>query len=73
MPPRQAADLVLAIYNPASKTRTWQVDAMREALVADREPGMPVVISRHVSGPDEGVRVVRLDELNPAEVTCVAC
>jgi len=63
-----AADLVLAIYNPASKTRTWQVGAMRDVLLAHREPGTPVVIGRNVSGPDEDVRVVRLADLDPAEV-----
>ena len=63
-----AADLVLAIYNPASKSRTWQVGAMRDLLLKHRDPGTPVVIGRNVSGPDEDVRVVRLAELNPAEV-----
>ena len=63
-----AADLVLAIYNPASKSRTWQVAAMRELLLEHRDPGTPVVIGRDVSGPRESVRVVRLADLNPAEV-----
>lgn len=63
-----AADLVLAIYNPASKARTWQVGAMRDILLARREPGTPVVIGRDVSGPDEDVRVVRLADLDPAEI-----
>jgi precorrin-2 C20-methyltransferase / precorrin-3B C17-methyltransferase len=63
-----AADLVLAIYNPASKSRTWQVGAMRDLLLKHREPGTPVVIGRNVSRPDEEVRVVRLAELNPADV-----
>jgi precorrin-2 C20-methyltransferase / precorrin-3B C17-methyltransferase len=63
-----AADLVLAIYNPASKARTWQVGAMRDVLLTHREPGTPVVIGRNVSGPDEDVRVVRLADLNPADV-----
>jgi precorrin-2 C20-methyltransferase / precorrin-3B C17-methyltransferase len=63
-----AADLVLAIYNPASKTRTWQVGAMRDVILAHREPGTPVVIGRNVSGPDEDVRVVRLADLDPADV-----
>ncbi|WP_118915323.1 precorrin-2 C(20)-methyltransferase [Mycobacterium shigaense] len=63
-----AADLVLAIYNPASKSRTWQVGAMRDVLLAHREPGTPVVIGRNVAGPGEDVRVVRLDELDPAAV-----
>jgi precorrin-2 C20-methyltransferase/precorrin-3B C17-methyltransferase len=63
-----AADLVLAVYNPASKARTWQVGAMRDILLAHREPGTPVVVGRSVSGPDEEVRVVRLADLDPAEV-----
>lgn len=63
-----AADLVLAIYNPASKSRTWQVGAMRDVLLAHREPGTPVVIGRDVSGPAEQVKVVRLADLDPGEV-----
>lgn len=63
-----AADLVLAIYNPASKSRTWQVGAMRDILLTHREPGTPVVVGRNVSGPDEDVRVVRLADLDPADV-----
>jgi precorrin-2 C20-methyltransferase/precorrin-3B C17-methyltransferase len=62
------ADLALAIYNPASKTRTWQVGAMRELLLEHRDPGTPVVIGREVSGPREEVKVVRLADLDPADV-----
>ncbi|MGV0790944.1 precorrin-2 C(20)-methyltransferase [Mycolicibacterium sp. XJ1819] len=62
------SDLVLAIYNPASKTRTWQVGAMRDLLLEHRDPGTPVVIGRDVSGPREQVDVVRLGDLDPAEV-----
>jgi precorrin-2 C20-methyltransferase / precorrin-3B C17-methyltransferase len=63
-----AADLVLAIYNPASTTRTWQVGAMRDLLLAHRDPATPVVIGRDVSGPGERVTVVRLDALEPTDV-----
>lgn len=63
-----AADLVLAIYNPASKTRTWQVGAMRDLLLAHRDPSTPVVIGRDVSGPGERMTVVRLGELDPTDV-----
>lgn len=63
-----SADLVLAIYNPASKTRTWQVGAMRDLLLEHRDPGTPVVIGRDVSGPSEEVKVVRLADLDPADV-----
>ncbi|TRW78989.1 precorrin-2 C(20)-methyltransferase [Mycolicibacterium sp. 018/SC-01/001] len=62
------ADMVLAIYNPASKTRTWQVGAMRDLLLEHRDAGTPVVIGRDVSGPTETVRVVRLADLDPADI-----
>jgi precorrin-2 C20-methyltransferase/precorrin-3B C17-methyltransferase len=62
------ADLVLAIYNPASTTRRWQVGAMRELLLRHRDPGTPVVIGRDVSGAGEDVRVVRLADLDPASI-----
>ncbi len=63
-----ATDLVLAIYNPASKTRTWQVAAMRDLLLQQRDAGTPVVIGRDVSGPAESVKVVRLADLDQADV-----
>ena len=63
-----AADLVLAIYNPASKSRTWQVGAMRDVLLAHRDPDPPVVIGRDVAGREERVTVVRLADLDPADV-----
>ena len=62
------ADLVLAIYNPASKTRTWQVGAMRDLLLEHRDQRTPVVIGRDVSGPSEEVKVVRLADLDPVEI-----
>ena len=63
-----ASDLVLAIYNPASTTRTWQVAAMRELLLEHRDAGTPVVIGRDVSGPGESVQVVRLADLDPGDI-----
>ncbi|WP_433715645.1 precorrin-3B C(17)-methyltransferase [Nocardia sp. CA-084685] len=63
-----AADMAIAIYNPASSQRTWQVAAMREVLLEHRKPDTPVVLARDVGGPTESVRVVTLAELDPAEV-----
>ena len=63
-----AADLVLALYNPASRSRTWQVAAVRELLLEHRAPDTPVVVARDVGGPQESVRVVALAELEPTEV-----
>ncbi|MDT0449340.1 precorrin-2 C(20)-methyltransferase [Streptomyces hesseae] len=63
-----AADLVLALYNPGSRSRLWQVGATRDLLLEHRAPDTPVVVARDVGGPEESVRVVRLGELEPAEV-----
>jgi precorrin-2 C20-methyltransferase/precorrin-3B C17-methyltransferase len=63
-----AADLVLVLYNPASRSRTWQVGRTRELLLGHRAPDTPVVVARDVGGPEESVRVVHLTDLDPAVV-----
>jgi precorrin-2 C20-methyltransferase/precorrin-3B C17-methyltransferase len=62
------ADLVIAVYNPASRTRTWQLAAARDLLLAHRAPNTPVVIARDVGGPEESIRLVDLADLNPSDV-----
>ncbi|MCP2261512.1 precorrin-2 C20-methyltransferase / precorrin-3B C17-methyltransferase [Streptoalloteichus tenebrarius] len=62
------ADLVLALYNPASRSRRWQVAAMRDLLLEHRGPDTVVVVGRDVGGPGERVRVTTLAELDPDEV-----
>ncbi|MFI5806145.1 precorrin-2 C(20)-methyltransferase [Streptomyces sp. NPDC051561] len=62
------ADLVLALYNPGSRSRTWQVGKARDLLLEHRSPDTPVVLGRDVGGPAESVRTVRLGDLDPAEV-----
>ncbi|WP_404954932.1 precorrin-2 C(20)-methyltransferase [Streptomyces sp. 147326] len=63
-----AADLVLALYNPGSRSRTWQVAQARELLLELRAPETPVVVARDVGGPEQSVRIVTLAELEPSEV-----
>ncbi|WP_030463318.1 precorrin-2 C(20)-methyltransferase [Kitasatospora sp. NRRL B-11411] len=62
------ADLVLALYNPGSKSRTTQVGSARDLLLEYRSPQTPVVLARDVGGPTERVRTVALAELDPADV-----
>jgi precorrin-2 C20-methyltransferase / precorrin-3B C17-methyltransferase len=62
------ADLVIAIYNPASRSRTEQLVRARALLLAHRAPETPVVIGRDVGGPTESVRVTTLADLDPATV-----
>ena len=59
------ADLVIAIYNPRSKARPWQVGAMRDVLLEHRTPDNVVVLGRDVGGPTERVIITTLGDLDP--------
>ncbi|MDX6219900.1 MAG: precorrin-2 C20-methyltransferase / precorrin-3B C17-methyltransferase [Frankiales bacterium] len=59
------ADLVIAVYNPRSKARPWQVGAMQEIVLEHRSPATVVVLGRDVGGPTERVIVTTLGELDP--------
>ncbi|MEV8532682.1 precorrin-2 C(20)-methyltransferase [Streptomyces sp. NPDC051211] len=63
-----AADLVLALYNPGSRSRTWQVAQARDLLSELRGESTPVVVARDVGGPEQSVRVLTLGTLEPSEV-----
>jgi precorrin-2 C20-methyltransferase/precorrin-3B C17-methyltransferase len=63
-----SADLVIAIYNPASRSRTEQLVRARQLLLSHRAPDTPVVVGRDVGGPAESVRVTTLAELDPATI-----
>ncbi|MBJ7290635.1 precorrin-2 C(20)-methyltransferase [Williamsia sp.] len=62
------ADLVIAIYNPGSASRTWQVEALQRILVETVGVDRPVVLGRDVGGPDEAVSVTSAGALVPARV-----
>lgn len=62
------ADLVIALYNPASKTRTSQLAQAREVLLRHRPSSTPVVVARDVGGAEESVSVTTLGELDPSIV-----
>jgi cobalt-precorrin 5A hydrolase/precorrin-3B C17-methyltransferase len=63
-----AADLVLALYNPASRARPWQIERAVEIIGRHRDPATPVVIARDVGRPDEIVRVVRLADFPHTDI-----
>jgi precorrin-2 C20-methyltransferase/precorrin-3B C17-methyltransferase len=63
-----AADLVLALYNPASRTRTTQLADARDVLLRHRAPSTPVVVARDVGGPEEDIRITTLGDLDPSTV-----
>lgn len=59
-----AADLVLAIYNPASRTRTEQLAQAREVLLEVRGPDTVVVVGRDVGRAEESLTVTTLGALD---------
>jgi precorrin-2 C20-methyltransferase/precorrin-3B C17-methyltransferase len=63
-----AADLVLALYNPASRSRTTQLAAARDVLLRHRSGETPVVVARDVGGPEEDIRITTLGGLEPSTV-----
>jgi precorrin-2 C20-methyltransferase/precorrin-3B C17-methyltransferase len=62
------ADLVLAIYNPASRSRTTQVADARRVLLEHRAGETVVVVGRDVGRGEESLTVTTLAELDPASI-----
>jgi len=58
-----AADLVLALYNPASRTRREQLTRAIEVLRRHRADETPVVVARAVGAEEESVAVTTLGSL----------
>ncbi|MFT4042010.1 MAG: precorrin-3B C(17)-methyltransferase [Gordonia sp. (in: high G+C Gram-positive bacteria)] len=63
-----AADLVIAVYNPGSGSRTWQVPRLKEILLDIVHPDRVVVVGRDVGGPEQSLRITTAAELDPATV-----
>lgn len=62
------ADFVIALYNPSSKARPWQLTRALELLRRHRAPSTPVVLGRDVGRPDERLIVTTLGEVQPDQV-----
>jgi precorrin-2 C20-methyltransferase/precorrin-3B C17-methyltransferase len=58
------ADLVLAVYNPASKSRVTQVAELQKILLEHRSPDAVVVVGRDVGRSEESLTVTTLAELD---------
>ncbi|MER7072820.1 precorrin-2 C(20)-methyltransferase [Terrabacter sp. NPDC000476] len=63
-----AADLVVALYNPASRSRTEQVARAREVFLEERDADTVVVVGRDVGRAEESLLVTTLRELDPTTI-----
>ena len=58
------ADLVLAVYNPASRSRVTQVAELQKILLEHRSPDTVVIVGRDVGRSEESLTVTTLAELD---------
>ena len=63
-----AGDFVVALYNPRSQGRDWQLARAQELLLEGRPAGTPVAIARQLGRADEAVSLHALGELPVEQV-----
>jgi precorrin-2 C20-methyltransferase/precorrin-3B C17-methyltransferase len=62
------ADLVLAVYNPASRSRVTQVAELQKILLEHRSPNTVAIVGRDVGRDEESLAVTTLAELDAASI-----
>ncbi|WP_260738230.1 precorrin-2 C(20)-methyltransferase [Tunturiibacter lichenicola] len=63
-----SADFALAIYNPVSSERRWQLTEAQAILAQHRSPETPVVLARSVGRADEKIVFTDLGRLEVSQV-----
>jgi cobalt-precorrin 5A hydrolase/precorrin-3B C17-methyltransferase len=66
-----AADFVVALYNPRSRSRTQSIARTRDIFLRHRAPTTPVALARSVYRPDETIRLNTLGDLDIEEIDMV--
>ncbi len=61
-------DFVTSLYNPKSIKRHWQLGKLQKIYLEHRSPSTPVAIVRHVTRPEEEIKITTLGEFNPEDV-----
>ncbi len=62
------ADLVLAIYNPGSQSRNWQVAELKDILLQNKPAQTPVILGRDAGGPEQTLVITTVAGFDPAAV-----
>jgi cobalt-precorrin 5A hydrolase/precorrin-3B C17-methyltransferase len=56
-------DFVVALYNPRSKGRDWQLGRAQEILLSQRPANTPIVLARQLGRADETIHLQDLGTL----------
>ncbi len=67
------AGFVIALYNPISKARPWQLGRAFECLRCNLPASTPVIFGRAAGRPDERIDSVRLDHADPGVADMATC
>ncbi len=61
-----SADFAIAIYNPISSERLWQLAEARTIIAKHRDPETPVVLARSIGRSDERTIITDLEHFDPS-------
>ncbi|MBB3610074.1 precorrin-3B C(17)-methyltransferase [Rhizobium sp. BK602] len=67
------AGLVIALYNPISKARPWQLGKAFEILREELPDQTPVVFGRAAGRPDERIAIARLSQAEASQADMATC
>ncbi|MDQ0559295.1 precorrin-3B C17-methyltransferase [Rhizobium mesoamericanum] len=67
------AGFVIALYNPISKARPWQLGKAFELLRSELPATTPVIFGRAAGRPDECITIQRLGEADAASADMATC
>lgn len=67
------AGFVIALYNPISKARPWQLGKAFERLRGNLPASTPVIFGRAAGRPDERIEIVPLGQARPESADMATC
>ena len=67
------AGFVIALYNPISRARPWQLGKAFDILRAELPPATPVIFGRAAGRPDERIAITPIADADPALADMATC
>lgn len=67
------AGFAIALYNPASRARPWQLGAAFDSLRQTLDSATPVIFGRATGRPDEAITITELGKADPTVADMATC